>query len=208
MKIGIIDFGAGNLFSLSSALKRLGQDYLISSQEKELENCTALILPGVGAFKDAITALATSGLADFIHKQARQGKEILGICLGMQLLFEESFEYGRSKGLSLLLGRIVKIPSGVKIPHMGWNSLEISDKWTAGKEFAKLYVYFVHSYYAETEKEYVLASVKHGIEIPAIVGSNNITGMQFHPEKSGAAGEALLRAWLEKSKKESGENGF
>ena len=201
--IGIIDYGVGNLFSLCSSLKSIGADAIITSDFDEIRKADKLILPGVGAFEDAAKKLKTSGIGELICEEAASGKEIMGICLGMQLLFEKSFEYGEHEGLGLLKGQVVpmngKIPSELKIPHIGWNLLKIK------KDGAKLtryihegdYVYFVHSYYAENCEDSLLATTEYGIEMTAAVEKGNIMGCQFHPEKSGEVGMAILRAFCE-----------
>jgi len=193
--IGIIDYEVGNLFSLQAALKRLGCKFQLVSEAEEAADCSALILPGVGAFGDAILNLKEKGLDRVVVDWVNSGKPLLGICLGMQLLFEKSEEHGDYQGLSILPGLIKKIPPGLKVPHMGWNELLINKDHQLFKKFTGGHVYFVHSYYALTAEEYILAKAPYGIEIPAIVGKDNIVGMQFHPEKSGKVGMELLNNW-------------
>jgi glutamine amidotransferase len=197
--IGIIDYGMGNLYSVSKALERLGYDYVLSSDVKELEKAKGLILPGVGSFKDAMGILNETSLTGFIKEQAADGKPLLGICLGMQLLFEESEENGLTKGLGLLEGRVTRF-SGLtengekyKVPHMGWNRLAFNQENPLLVQLEEGHVYFVHSYYVDTKKDVVLASSSYDVEVPAVVGKKNVLGTQFHPEKSGDLGVAMLK---------------
>lgn len=197
--IGIIDYGMGNLFSVSKALERIGIPYIISESPDELEQTKGVILPGVGAFKDATARLEEKGLDQFIHQYVESGRPLLGICLGMQLLFEESGENGSFKGLGLLKGRIVRIPdtdsdgSRLKVPHMGWNKLHFQQEAPVLHGIEDGYVYFVHSYYADgVEETALLATADYGVKVPAVVGQGNVWGMQFHPEKSSATGMQLL----------------
>ncbi|WLR41439.1 imidazole glycerol phosphate synthase subunit HisH [Bacillus carboniphilus] len=190
--IGIIDYGMGNLFSVSKALERQRVPYFISNQIEELKKADAYILPGVGSFKDSMDHLNKTGLTSFIQELQ---KPLLGICLGMQLLFEESEEGGKIEGLKLLPGKVEKIPrhDGLKVPHMGWNELEVSE----GLNLEDDYVYFVHSYYVKTDDpDVVLAKVNYGVDIPAIVGKGSVFGTQFHPEKSSRYGEKILDWFL------------
>lgn len=198
--VGIIDYGVGNLFSLRSSFKAIGQEAFVSGDPAELEKASRLVLPGVGAFGDAAEKLRQSGLDGFVRTQAASGKPLLGICLGMQLLFEESLEYGCHPGLGLLKGRVVpmecRIPGGLKIPHMGWNRLEV----TGGrllKEVDGEFVYFVHSYFADGCEESLAAVTEYGIPITAAVEQGNVFGCQFHPEKSGGVGLSILRRFCE-----------
>ena len=198
--VGIIDYGVGNLFSLQSSFKAIGEEAFVSGDPTELEKADRLVLPGVGAFEDAAAKLRQTGMADFVRTQAAAGKPLLGICLGMQLLFEKSFEYGEHEGLGLLKGQVVsmegRIPAELKIPHMGWNKLEVKD----GKLLKNVdgqYVYFVHSYYAEGCADSLAAVTEYGIPITAAVEQGNIFGCQFHPEKSGNVGLSILRAFCE-----------
>ncbi|CAH0344794.1 imidazole glycerol phosphate synthase subunit HisH [Bacillus sp. CECT 9360] len=202
--IGIIDYGMGNLFSVSQALERLGTEWFISDNPEELGNARGLILPGVGSFKDAMTLLDRQELTGFIKDYANSGKPLLGICLGMQLLFEESKENGLSKGLALLPGKVVRFPGTdgegerYKVPHMGWNLLNFKNDSELLKGLKEDYVYFVHSYYVKTAEESVVkASARYYEEVPAIVGKDSVYGMQFHPEKSGEMGISLLKSYLE-----------
>lgn len=199
--IAVIDYNVGNLHSLYSSLKYLGLAPEITCDKKIIRNADRIILPGVGAFSDAKQKLVESGLFFEVEKCAREGKPLLGICLGMQLLFEKSLEYGEHSGLSLLKGAVVPLNQAVKdlkIPHMGWNSLEFGApnplfKYTKQGD----YVYFVHSYYASECEESTIAVTDYSVKITAAVGKDNIFGTQFHPEKSGAQGLNILRAFSE-----------
>ncbi len=199
--VGIIDYGVGNLFSLSSSLAAIGEQTVISGSAQALERADQLILPGVGAFEDAAAKLQKSGLADFVRAKAKEGRPLLGICLGMQLLFERSFEYGEHEGLGLLKGQVVpmkgRIPSELKTPHMGWNRLEDirPDSRLLRALKPETYVYFVHSYYAVDCADSLAAVADYGIPVTAAVEKGNIFGCQFHPEKSGAVGLDILRAF-------------
>ncbi len=200
--IAIIDYGCGNLFSLSSSLESLGIECKITSEKAEIENADKIILPGVGAFADAAKKLKDSGLGKLVCDLAATGKPILGICLGMQMLFEKSFEYGAHMGLGLIKGYVGplegQIPQELKIPHMGWNKLNLAKTDPIFKYIeAGDYMYFVHSFYAKNCVENTLAFAEYGVAVPAIVKSGSVYGMQFHPEKSGAKGLALLKAFSE-----------
>ena len=200
--IAIIDYGCGNLFSLSSSLESLGIECKITSDKAEIEAADKIILPGVGAFADAAKKLKDSGLGKLVCDLAAAGKPILGICLGMQMLFEKSFEYGAHMGLGIIKGYVGplegQIPEGLKIPHMGWNKLNLAKADPIFKYIeAGDYVYFVHSFYARNCVENTLAFSEYGVAVPAIVKSGCVYGMQFHPEKSGAKGLALLKAFSE-----------
>ena len=198
--IGIIDYGVGNLFSLQASCKAVGQDVFVSGDGAELQKADRLILPGVGAFPDAAKKLNDTGMADFVREQAAKGIPLLGICLGMQLLFEERLEYGRHPGLGLLKGQVVpmegRLPEGLKIPHMGWNALNV----TGGRLLEGLdgqYVYFVHSFFGENCADSLSAWTDYGIPITAAVEQGNLFGCQFHPEKSGSVGLSILRRFAE-----------
>lgn len=200
--LAIIDYGVGNLFSLVSSLKSIGVEAVITSDPEAIENADRLILPGVGAFGDASQKLRDSGLCETIKNAAKKGTPLMGICLGMQLLFEKSYEYGEHEGLGLLKGRVIgmegTIPENLKIPHIGWNAL----KFTKNSPIFKYInegdcVYFVHSFYAVDCDESLLATTDYGINITAAVGRNNIYGCQFHPEKSGNVGLKILKAFSE-----------
>ena len=200
--ITIIDYGVGNLFSLRSSLAKIGADTVVSSDPAVLAKADKLILPGVGAFADAAKKLRESGLDTVIRAEAAAGKPIMGICLGMQMLFERSYEYGEHEGLGLLKGSVIPmegvIPANLKIPHIGWNALHF-------RRDSKLFkyikegdcVYFVHSYFASDCDDSVIATAEYGAELTAAVERGNIMGCQFHPEKSGDVGLAILRAFCE-----------
>ena len=199
---GIIDYGVGNLFSLSSSMAAIGAETIITGDKDTLASCDRIILPGVGAFEDAIARLRAPGLDAFLHEQAAAGKPIMGICLGMQLLFEESHEYGCHKGLGLLKGKVVPmagvIPANYKVPHMGWNALNIvRDHPLLANTPEGEHMYFVHSYYATDCEDSVIATAEYGAPLCAAVGKDNVCGAQFHPEKSGAAGLNMLKAFVE-----------
>lgn len=200
--IAIVDYGVGNLFSLCSSLEYIGVSACVTSDAETIKNADKIILPGVGAFEDAARALEESGLADVLREAAAEGKEIMGICLGMQLLFERSFEYGEHKGLGLLHGDVVamkgEIPKELKIPHIGWNALHIIKEHKLFKYIKENdCVYFVHSFYATGCEDSLLATAEYGKEITAVVGSGNVMGCQFHPEKSGEVGLKILKAFCE-----------
>ena len=193
--VGIIDYGVGNLFSLRSSFAAIGVEAFVSGDAAELAKADRLILPGVGAFGDAARKLRDSGLDAFVKEQAAAGKPLMGICLGMQLLFEKSYEYGEHEGLGLLRGQVVgmngRLPAELKIPHMGWNALQLTKPAKLLEEGS--YVYFVHSFYAENCEASLAAVTDYGIPITAAVESRNIFGCQFHPEKSGNVGLEILR---------------
>ena len=197
--VGIIDYGVGNLFSLCSSFASIGAQAFVSGDPAELAKADRLILPGVGAFGDAAGKLRDSGLDAFVKEQAASGKPLMGICLGMQLLFEKSYEYGEHEGLGLLKGQVVpmngKLPSDLKIPHMGWNALRLTKPAKLLTEGS--YVYFVHSFYAENCGDSVAAVTDYGIPITAAVEEGNIFGCQFHPEKSGNVGLEILKKFCE-----------
>ena len=198
--VGIIDYGVGNLFSLCSSFRAIGQEAFVSGDPAELAKADRLILPGVGAFEDAAKKLRSSGLDAFVRTLAAEGKPLMGICLGMQLLFEKSYEYGEHEGLGLLKGAVVsmagKLPETLKIPHMGWNALQ-AKKGSLLEPMDGQYVYFVHSYYAEGCEDSLSALTEYGIPLTAAVEKGNIYGCQFHPEKSGNVGLSILRAFCE-----------
>lgn len=200
--IGIIDYGVGNLFSLCSSLKSIGAEAEVISDPWSIERADKLILPGVGAFGDAVKKLQDSGLYEILQEQAASGKEIMGICLGMQLLFEKSYEYGEHQGLGLLKGEVVpmegRIPEGLKIPHIGWNGLHFRRESRLFKYVKENEcVYFVHSFYAQDCDDSIVATAEYGRELTAAVERDNVMGCQFHPEKSGRVGLAILRAFCE-----------
>ncbi len=201
--IAIIDYGVGNLFSLKSSFGAIGADVTVTCDAQVIRKADKIILPGVGAFGDAAQKLQESGLAEVIKEQAATGKPLLGICLGMQLLFDKSFEYGEHKGLGLIPGEIRPIsdvvPDNYKIPHMGWNALEFTQNDCPIFKYIKNgdHVYFVHSYYAVTKDENIVAACDYSASLTAAVRHNNVYGCQFHPEKSGQVGLAILRAFCE-----------
>lgn len=202
--IAIIDYGMGNLHSVSKAVERLGYEALITSKEEEIMAADGAILPGVGAFGDAMHFLRETGLVDTVRRYAASGKPLLGICLGMQLLFSSSEEHGQHEGLNLLPGKVVRFRGSFKIPHMGWNRLEF--KQAESPLFEGLeegHAYFVHSFHALPERESdLLAVTDYNHPVTAIVGRDNVYGMQFHPEKSGSLGMALLGNFLKLCVKE------
>ena len=197
--VGIIDYGVGKLFSLRSSFAAIGVEAFVSGDPEALAKADRLILPGVGAFGDAAEKLRQSGLDAFVKEQAAAGKPLMGICLGMQLLFEKSYEYGEHAGLGLLKGQVVgmagRLPEGLKIPHMGWNALKLCKNAKLLEEGS--YVYFVHSFYAENCENSIAAVTDYGIPITAAVEQGNIFGCQFHPEKSGNVGLAILKRFCE-----------
>jgi len=194
----IIDYGVGNIGSLMGALDAIQMDYVLSGDLAVIDGATAIILPGVGAFAAAMDELKKRHLVDLLKKKAETGTPILGICLGMQLLFESSEENGFCEGLGLIEGNVKAIPATVKIPHMGWNSLIFNLKDDILKNNAPDdYVYYVHSYYVNTVAKNIIASSEYGIQIPGIIRQGNILGMQFHPEKSSDVGLNLLKAFKE-----------
>ena len=200
--IAIVDYGVGNLFSLCSSLDKIGAESMVASDPAVIRSADKIILPGVGAFEDARAKLRASGLDEIVIAEAKAGKPILGICLGMQMLFEKSYEYGEHIGLGLIKGQVVgmqgRLPENLMIPHIGWNSLKIKKEHPIFKYVKEGdYVYFVHSYYAENCDESLLSTTDYGREITAAVANGNVTGTQFHPEKSGDVGLSILRAFAE-----------
>ena len=200
--IVIVDYGVGNLFSLCSSFKAIGAEVAVTSDPDVIRSADKIILPGVGAFGDAIRKLNDTGLDKIITEETKKGKKLMGICLGMQLLFEKSYEYGEHEGLSLLRGNVVpmenKIPGELKIPHIGWNGLHFCKNHPLFKYIKEEdHVYFVHSYYAEDCEDSLLATAEYGRELTAAVVKDNVAGMQFHPEKSGNVGLNILRAFCE-----------
>lgn len=200
--IGIIDYGMGNLKSVEKAFARMGYDARITDQIQKVKDAKALVIPGVGAFPDAMDQLERTGLIQSIRQGAAAGKPILGICLGMQVMFEKGFEGNEREGLGLFRGKIQKIPPGFKIPHMGWNQLDVYKKNPVLNGIEnRTFVYFVHSYYAEeVEKEDLVATAEYGIQIPAVVQKGNMIGLQFHPEKSSEKGLQMIKNFGELSK--------
>ncbi len=200
--VGIVDYGVGNLFSLKSSFRYIGESAELVSDEKSILACDRLILPGVGAFGDAADALKNTGLGEVVKKYAKSGKPLMGICLGMQLLFEKGLEFGEHEGLGLIPGKVVAISplvNGNKVPQIGWNSLIFTEtkgdiyKNTDNGEF----VYFVHSYHADCPIEYITAQTEYGALLTASVQNGNVMGTQYHPEKSGEAGLMILKSFCE-----------
>lgn len=199
--IAVIDYGVGNLFSLTASLRYIGEEVRVTDSKADLKEADQIVLPGVGAFADAKKKLEDTGLVDTIMEQAGSGKPMLGICLGMQLLFDVSHEYGTHKGLGLVPGEVSSIrddlTQDLKVPHIGWNSLEIKDdplfKYIRNGE----YVYYVHSYYAKNCEKNTIAVSEYDIGITGAVRNGSVYGTQFHPEKSGETGLNILRAFRE-----------
>lgn len=200
--IALADYGVGNLFSLKSSFAAIGAKATVTSDRAEIEKADRIILPGVGAFGDASKKLFESGLGDVLINEAQKGKPIMGICLGMQLLFDKSYEYGEYKGLGLIHGNIKPIsdviPNNLKIPHIGWNELSFKKESPINKYINDGdFVYFVHSFYAADCDEYTVATAEYGAPLTATVQNKNVFGCQFHPEKSGETGLNILRAFTE-----------
>ena len=200
--IAIIDYGVGNLFSLESSFAAIGADVVVTADPEVIKSADRILLPGVGAFGDAAKKLRECGLCELIKREAKNGKPLMGICLGMQLLFEKSYEYGCHEGLGLIKGSIKPllgaVDSSLKIPHIGWNALDIKRESPILKYVKNGdCVYFVHSYYAADCAESVIADTEYSIPVTAAVQSGNVYGCQFHPEKSGDVGLSILRAFAE-----------
>ena len=200
--IAIIDYGVGNLYSLSHSLTYLGIENCITREEERIRAADRLILPGVGAFGDARKKLAESGMDRLVIEKAKEGTPLLGICLGMQMLFEKSYEYGEHEGLKLLPGEICPLqddlPDRLKVPHIGWNSLKFVKESPLLRYIQEGdSVYYVHSYYAKGVGENLVAASEYGVDVPGLVQKDNVFGAQFHPEKSGKVGLAILQAFGE-----------
>ncbi len=203
--IAIIDYGVGNLFSLTSSFKSIGADTVVTGDPEIIKKAEKLILPGVGAFRDAAEKLKASGLDRVILEEASKGKPLLGICLGMQMLFEKSFEYGEYEGLGLIPGSVVPmkpvIPEDLKVPHIGWNGLIFPKEKQKSKIFKYLnegdHMYFVHSYFATDCDDFVSSETEYGAMLTASAEKGNVYGVQFHPEKSGEKGLSILKAFCE-----------
>ena len=201
--IAIIDYGVGNLFSLTASLKSLGADVVVTNKKEEIIAADRIILPGVGAFEDAIAKLRATGLVDTIISETEKGKPLLGICLGMQLLFEKSYEYGEHEGLGLVKGVVASIQEDLndktlKVPHIGWNSLQLRGEDPLFKYINDGdYVYYVHSFYGRDCVENTIATSNYDITITGAVRSGSVYGTQFHPEKSGNVGLKILKAFME-----------
>ena len=200
--IAIVDYGVGNIFSLKSSFSAIGADIVVTADEAVLNRADKIILPGVGAFEDAARKLREAGLNRVLIKLAGEGKPLMGICLGMQMLFEKSYEFGEHEGLGLIPGAVRPIrdviPADYKIPHIGWNALHFQKE---SPLFANIsdgdYVYFVHSFYAADCDDAVIATSEYGAELTAAVQKDNVFGCQFHPEKSGNTGLAILKAFAQ-----------
>jgi len=203
--IAIIDYGVGNLFSLTASFKYLGADTVVTNKKEDIERADKIILPGVGAFEDAMKKLEATGLVETIKEQTAAGKPLLGICLGMQLLFEESHEYGIHKGLGLIKGTIASLDEdlknagieNLKVPHIGWNALRFQEEEPL---FSKIKqgdcVYYVHSFYGTDCEASTIATSEYGVTVTGAVRSGSVYGTQFHPEKSGEVGLNILRAFI------------
>lgn len=201
--IAIVDYGVGNLFSLKSSMEAIGAETVVTGDADVLRSAEKIILPGVGAFEDAIAKLRSTGLDAVIKEEAAKGKPLMGICLGMQMLLEKSFEYGEFEGLGLIKGEVrcidEVIPKGLKIPHIGWNALKFNgEKHPIFKYINEGdFVYFVHSFYGAKCAENTIATAEYGADLTAAVANKNVCGCQFHPEKSGNVGLNILRAFCE-----------
>ncbi len=201
--IAIVDYGVGNLFSLESSFKSIGADVVVTSDVGVIESADKIVLPGVGAFEDAAKKLSDSGLREVVIEQAKKGKPLLGICLGMQMLLDKSLEYGEHQGLGLIPGEVRSIeeviPSDYKVPHIGWNQLEFGRKKHPLFKYLREgeCVYFVHSYYGAKCSKSVIATTEYGATLTAAVAKDNVMGCQFHPEKSGKTGLNILKAFCE-----------
>lgn len=192
--LAIIDYGVGNIKNVYRAFSSLGLDVVVTNDKEIINKSNAIVLPGVGAFKDAMENLKKQELIDCIRKNVEKGKFLIGICLGMQLMYEKSYEDGEWEGLGLLEGEIVQFNGALKVPHMGWNDLIKTKNDYIGEGIdSGEYVYFVHSYYLKTKDEnQVIFWADYGAKVPAVIRKNNIIGMQFHPEKSGETGRRFL----------------
>ena len=201
--IAVVDYGVGNLFSLASSLSAIGAETVVTGDADVIRSADKILLPGVGAFEDAAKKLRESGLADVVCEEVKKGKPLLGICLGMQLLFEKSYEFGEFEGLGLIRGAVRPIadviPEELKIPHIGWNALHFGDEKDELFKYLNEgdFVYFVHSYYGADCDESVIATTEYSAELTAAVRNKNVCGVQFHPEKSEKVGLSILRAFCE-----------
>lgn len=200
--VAIVDYGVGNLFSLESSFAAIGAEVIVTADATVLKNADQIILPGVGAFGDAAEKLHKTGLDTVLKELAAEGKPLMGICLGMQMLFEKSYEYGEHEGLGLIPGKVVPIsdviPTDLKIPHIGWNGLHFKQESPLFSDVSEGdCVYFVHSFYAADCGESIVATAEYGAELTAAVAKGNVYGCQFHPEKSGKVGLAILKAFTQ-----------
>lgn len=200
--LAIIDYGVGNIFSLYSSFKFIGEDVVLTNDKKVIDSCSHIILPGVGAFADARKKLDESGMTEVVKEQVKTGKPLMGICLGMQMLFDKSYEYGEHEGLGLIRGSVRPISEVIlpelKIPHIGWNALEFTKDSGIFKHIKNGdHVYFVHSYWAADCEESTTAVCEYGAKLTASVQQDNVYGCQFHPEKSGQVGLNILKAFCE-----------
>ena len=201
--IAIINYGVGNLFSLVGSLEHLGIEAVVTSNAETIRNADRIILPGVGAFSDAKQKLVDTGLIPILNEEVEKGKPLLGICLGMQMLFEKSFEYGAHEGLGYIKGDVCAlnddIESDLKVPHIGWNKLIIKNKSNPLLKYTNEgdYVYYVHSFYAKNCEDSIVAYSEYGVDVPGLVNYKNVFGAQFHPEKSGKVGLDMLKAFNE-----------
>ncbi|WP_186577342.1 imidazole glycerol phosphate synthase subunit HisH [Aquibacillus kalidii] len=193
--IAIVDYGMGNVASVSNAFKRLGHDVTLTDNVEKLKQATHIILPGVGSFQAAMEEIRERGLKEPLQQLAKE-KPFLGICLGMQLLFTTGFENGVTEGLDIIPGTVEQIDTPYLLPHIGWNALTIKEGHTAFLPFQDKHVYFVHTFEARTEANYLVATTDYGTEIPGIVQNGYVYGIQFHPEKSGEVGVEILKAFL------------
>lgn len=198
--IAVIDYGVGNLYSLTSSLRFIGADVQVTNKAEDLEAADKIILPGVGAFEDAIKKLRATGLVETLDAQVAAGKPLMGICLGMQLLFDVSYEYGEFEGLGYIKGKVIsmreRVADDLKIPQIGWNALDIRKDDVLTQNIATGdHVYFVHGYCADDCEESIVATTEYGMTVPAIVRSGSVCGTQFHPEKSGEVGLGILKSF-------------
>lgn len=195
--IAIIDYDAGNTFNVQKAFNYIGLEAVLTADRDTILNADGVLLPGVGAYASAVAVLRERGLIDVIYEVVEQEIPLLGICLGMQLLFDESEEYGPTPGLGLIPGTVKAIPKelGLRVPHMGWNQNTVHHTDSAFSGVDGQYTYFVHSYYADTDPQYVTSTARYGIDVPGVVEKGRVYGMQFHPEKSGTVGLNLLRVF-------------
>ena len=200
--LAIVDYGVGNLFSLKHSFQAIGAEAVVTSDAAVIRSADRILLPGVGAFEDAAAKLRQTGLDEILISEAKKGKPLMGICLGMQMLFDKSYEYGEHAGLGLIPGCVSpiagRIPSDYKIPHIGWNALKFTKSSPLFKYISEGdHVYFVHSYHAEQCEDAIIAVSEYGCDLTAAVAKENVFGCQFHPEKSGSTGLNILRAFCE-----------